>query len=449
MRFNFMKARHVSAFILRLIMISLLPVLPALWGCRPPQSPLPPPETDTWRIERSDFVSGIEDVGVIKAVRSSACSASTGGMIARIVPEGSVVQKGDPVVWLDNKDLIERIEEEKIQLKRSQSDYERSLETLAEQQFNLEQTLKERRATHEFSRLNVERALRDFERQRDRFQRQLIPESDVVSAQSELDQLRLKELSSRLALQRAERENESRMKSTALDLEVARQNFDRSQYSMKNFEAQMAAMVLYAPADGVVVIRRKWNKEFYKVGDRVWDGVQIVEIPDLSEFRVWTQVVEAHLQKIHKGQNVTIRIPALDQTVLEGVVDSISWLAMPREVSRGTVYSQGDESGTGGKVFEVIVRLLVPDDRLRNGMNGSVVFVEERIPDVLLVPVSALAGSGSDTHAFIQHNGRFQYRAVTVGARNRMEAVVIDGLEEGTRVALFNPGSAGGERLGP
>lgn len=409
-------------------------------GCRRVQTVLPSADTETWRIERGDFVSGIEDVGVVRAVKSSGCNAGTRGLIARIAPEGSTVRKGDPVVWLDNKDILERIESEAIDLKRSQSNYERSLEALSEQRFNLEQALKERRATHEFNRLNVTRAGTELERQRDRFRKQLIPESDLLGTEAELEQLRLKELSSRLALQRAEIEFESRIAGMSMELDVARRKFERSQYTMKILEAQKEAMILYAPADGVVVIKRKWNKEPYKVGDRVWDGVQIVEIPDLSEFRVWTQVVEAHLQKVHKGRPVAIRIPALDHTVLEGVVESISWLAMSRELSRGTIFTSGEDSESGGKVFEVIVSLQSTDERLRNGMNGSVVFVEERIPDVLTVPVSALAEDDRGLYVYVQQNGKFQYRPVKTGARSRMDAVILDGLTEGERVALFNPG---------
>lgn len=423
--------------------IVLLPVFAAgfymcLSACSRPHPLTPPPESDTIRVTRGVFVSGIDDVGLVRAVRHSSVSSGTRGQIVRLAQEGSFVRKGDPVMWLDTKEITESIETESIKLRQHLSDYERTLEALAEEHFNLEQSLKEKQANYAFDQVNVERAERELEQLRNRFNRQLISETEVFQAETRLEQLRLTETASRLALERAELEHESRLESMELESQIARQNYEQSRYTMTQLENQREALVRYAPADGVVVIKRKWNKEPYKVGDTIWHGLQVIEIPDLSEFMVWTQIPEAHLSRIHTGQSVWIRIPALENAVLDGVVDSISWLALPRELSRGTVFSGVDSDDSRGKVFEVAVRLTAQDERLRTGMNGAVVFVEERIPDVVTVPVSAVGHDESGTHVFAHQNGRFVYRPVVLGPRNRVEAVVEKGLDPGMKVAVFS-----------
>lgn len=399
----------------------------------------PPPEADTIRVVRGTFVNGVEDVGVITATRSRSVVVESHGQIARIVTEGSDVKKGQPVLWLDDEDIRTQIQTERINLKRSASDLERAEESLAESRFNLEQTLKEKVATHRFDQLNVERAQREVDRILDRYERHLVTDTEVAAAQSTLEQNRLKENTSRLALERAQAEYDSKLKSLETELAIARQEYERSQFRMADLEERLAKTVLKAPADGVVVIKKNWRKEPFKVGDRVWSGISVLEIPDLTELQVWSQVPEAHLQDVSVGQDVTVRVPALENLVLEGSVASISWLAMPRVLSRGTNYTS-DDTTEGGRVFEVLVNLSRPDPRLKTGMNVAVVFVEERVEDVLMVPVSAVADVYGNPFVFIEKNGTFHSRDVDVGPHNKNDIIIRKGLREGQQIALYHPG---------
>ncbi|MCD4653957.1 efflux RND transporter periplasmic adaptor subunit [bacterium] len=410
-----------------------------LIACSEPDLIPPLPDSDTVRVERGTFVSGVEDVGVIKATHSASVTTTVDGKIARMAQEGTQVKKGDPVVWLDDQDIRKEIDSEKINLKRNASDLERARESLGETRFNLEQALKEGLANHQFDELNVERFIREVERLKDRFQRHLIPEEEVLSAQSNLDQKRLKANSSGLALERARVEYDSKMKSLKTDLSIAQQEYERSQFRMTDLQKRHKEMVMKAPANGVVVIKKNWRKEQFKVGDRIWTGVKVLEIPDLSEFQVWTQVPEVHLQCISEGQPVTVRIPALASPSLEGSVESISWLAMPRVLSRGTDYTS-DDSSEGGQVFEILVKLNTSNDQLKTGMNVSVVFVEEQVDNVLTVPASTTADDGHGSYVFVYNGEKFSFKRVKIGSVNSSDAIIENGLDEGQRIALYNPG---------
>ncbi len=424
-----------NIFVLNMVAGGLFVLLGA---CSRPHPLAPPPDSDTVRVQQGVFVSGIDDVGLLKAVRNATVSTVTRGKIARLAPEGSFVRKGDPVFWLDTENMEQLIEKTTIKLRQTLSNYERAVEALAEEKFNLEQALKETTAVYAFDKLNVERIERELEQLRDRFARQLISETEVLDTEARLEQLRLTETASRLALERAELEYESRRKSVELESEIARHDYEQSSALKAFYEKYLGYHVGYAAADGIVIIRRQWNKEPFKVGDSVGSGTTLLEIPDMSEMMIWTQVSEAHLGRVFEDQPVWIRVPALENAVLEGVVDSISWLAMPRGQSRGTVYTGADGDNSHGKVFEIAVRLTTQDERLRTGMNVSVVFVEERISDVLTIPISAIGHDQSGSHVFVYKNGRFTYRPIELGPRNRLEAVVTHGLEPGMRVALFS-----------
>ncbi|HPQ41958.1 MAG TPA: hypothetical protein PLV45_16435, partial [bacterium] len=283
--------------------LGFLGVMMLAVSCARKDIALPPPDADTIRVVRGTFVSGVEDVGVITATRSRSVVVESHGQIARIVPEGTQVKKGQPVLWLDDEDIRTQIQTERINLKRHTSDLQRAEESLDESRFNLEQTLKEKEATHRFDQLNVERAVRELNRLLDRFERRLVTETEVDSARTDLEQARLKEHSSRLALERAHAEYDSKLRSLETELAIARQEHERSQFRMAELENRLSKTVLAAPADGVVVIRKNWRKEPFKVGDMVWGGISVLEIPDLSELQVWSQIPEAHLQDVTVGQD--------------------------------------------------------------------------------------------------------------------------------------------------
>ncbi|MBN1296700.1 efflux RND transporter periplasmic adaptor subunit [bacterium] len=433
------KKRVTGGYRERWLVIVLLLVVAGINGCGPTDERLPAPDSEVTRVHRRAFVAGIEDVGIVRATRSASVVATAEGKIARMVPEGTHVRAGDPVLWLDDQDIRQNIETETIALKRSQSDLERARELLSESRFNLELTLREREATYRFNVLNVERSERELARLQDRYTQRLIPENELMSQEAVLDQDRLQETRSRLAMERARAEVGSKIKSLQTDLAIAEQEYERSRFSMDDLLNRQKKMVLPAPRDGVIVVRRNWRKEPFKVGDLVWEGIQVLEIPDLSEFHVWTQVPEAYFQRISTGQTVSIRVPALDNLELEGRIESISWLAMPRVLSRGTGYTSEDSS-EGEPVFEVQVTLSIHHTGLKTGMNVRTLFVEHRVPDVLIAPASAVAENDDGWFVYVQENGRFIRRKVKVGQGNRTERIIEAGIEDGQRIAVYNPG---------
>jgi len=419
--------------------LALLTMLILVSACTTPELAGPPADSDTVRVKTGTFVSGVEDVGIIKATYSASVMASAYGKIVKLASEGSSVKKDDPVLWLDDQDIKKEINTERINLKRSKSDLDRVRESLGKTQFNLEQALKKCQANYQFDQINVERSERELKRLENRFKRKLIPETEIVRAQSDLGQKRLKETSSRLALERAQIEHDSKLKTLKTDLAISQQEYERSRFRMTELQNRLQKMVIRAPADGVVVIKKNWRKEQFKVGDRVWSGMQVLEIPDLSEFQVWTQVPEVHLQRISVDQPVTVHLPALANFALEGKVKSISWLAMPRALSRGTDFTSEDD-GDGGRVFEIMISLETHDERLKTGMSVSVVFVEEHMDDVLLVPASCIATDKNGSYVYCYEADKFSLVRVETGLANNSETVIRNGIGEGQRIALFNPG---------
>ena len=49
----------------------------------------------------------------------------------------------------------------------------------------------------------------------------------------------------------------------------------------------VAAMTIRAPRAGMVIVRSRWNDDKFKVGDNVWPGSVIAEIPDPIVRSAW------------------------------------------------------------------------------------------------------------------------------------------------------------------
>src|SRR5271170_3738142 len=68
-------------------------------------------DTTTTIVKQGEFVVSVNDTGILKAKKSSMVTApqlqwSWGQMkVNKLVKEGTHVQKGDPICWLDTTDL--------------------------------------------------------------------------------------------------------------------------------------------------------------------------------------------------------------------------------------------------------------------------------------------------------------------------------------------------------
>src|ERR1019366_4429220 len=105
----------------------------------------------------------------------------------------------------------------------------------------------------------------------------------------------------------------------------------------------------------------------FKEGDKAWTGAAIAEIPDLSQMRVELKLDEVDRGKLQVGQNIKVRVDAIQEKEFTARLDWISPIA--------TVNFRG--MGLTEKIFPAYATLKNLDPRLRPGMTGSVEIVIE------------------------------------------------------------------------
>jgi multidrug efflux pump subunit AcrA (membrane-fusion protein) len=202
----------------------------------------------------------------------------------------------------------------------------------------------------------------------------------------------------------------------------------------------LGMMQLRAPTDGVVNVLSNFRSAGtfgqslppFREGDNVWNGAEIVEIPELTELYIDLKLEEVDRGKVQLGQPVRIRVDAIPDKEFMANLDFISPIA-------ALIFKGG---ATPEKTFPARATLKNLDPRLSPGMSASAEVIIEREPNKLLIPIRASFDKDGKPAAYLQSGKSFKLVPIEVGQRNDDDIVVVGGLKEGDIVTLESPADA-------
>ncbi len=204
------------------------------------------------------------------------------------------------------------------------------------------------------------------------------------------------------------------------DANVASQMVQRAQTELEQAEVRspIAGTLLYGE------VPKNGERHKVQVGDAVWQGQTILEIPDTSDLEVHLMVRELDVAKLSAGLAAHIELDAFRGRSWPGVVTRVSNMA-----SDGA-----DESGQ----FLVEVRFNKPPDGVHVGMSANVGIVYERHEAERAVPTTALRYESGQAMVRLHdgHDG-WHEQAVRTGTSDGIWVEVLEGLGAGDRVAVY------------
>ncbi len=159
----------------------------------------------------------------------------------------------------------------------------------------------------------------------------------------------------------------------------AKADYNRSLGALRQTQATADRTTIVSPMDGVVTFLAVEQGEKV-VGTATMQGTEIMRIANLNTMNAWVDVDENDVALLSVGDTARVRIDALPDTVYTGVVYEISH--SPKSAGVGTQ----DEVVN----FEVRIRFLDADDRMRPGMSVSVDIETETKDSVVAVPIQSL-----------------------------------------------------------
>lgn len=222
--------------------------------------------------------------------------------ITLLVPEGTPVKQGMPVVGFDGASLQQRLQEKQAQLNEKRTQQQQLQLQLAERERS------ERLATEQA------RAARDKAQRKAEQPAELVRRVDYQKLVVEREQ---SERKYQLALRREQLAAEQRLQERRL-LDAQSGQLQRE---VDALQTAMAALTLTAPRDGVMLHKSNWQGEKFEVGSQTWRGQAVAEIPDLATLEVRAQLPEPEFQRVRAGQPVLVRVDGSGQRLDGRVAD--------------------------------------------------------------------------------------------------------------------------------
>ena len=366
-------------------------------------------------VRRGEFSVIIRCRGELKARRSVQIIAPVNVPELRLVwlaPTGAAIKAGDPVVRFDPSSAQQQLKEKEAAFKQAQAALDQAIAeaALATEQDRVETTQ---------SKYQVERAKLEVSKQ------EILSRLQGEEAQVDLG---LAEKKSEVQ----EAKNNFNKVSNEAKVSSLRRLRDKAAAEVELTKSRLERMQVTAPLTGVVVYlpnySQGWmNAKPFKVGDQVWPGGVIAEIPDLSTLEMEGKVEEIDRGKIRVDQEVRIRVDALPESTFNARLTRMSPLT-----------EMGFE-WPPTRSFRGFAHIEKPDPRLRPGMNSRMDVILDKLPDALSVPAKAIFTRRGKPIVYVaQASGGYAAQEVEVLARNPDE-IAIKGIAAGSKVALAEP----------
>jgi len=360
---------------------------------------------------QGDFSVIVRCRGELKARHSVQIVAPVNVPSLRIVwqvPPGSTVKANDVVVRFDPSSTQQQLQEKDAALQQAQA--------------TLDQAVADARITAEQDQRDLASAKYDVEKARLEVSKAEIV-SKLQGEESRIDQGLAEQ---KLRVQEAT-VNLHATSDKAKVASLTRQR-DQAQTEVDLTKHRLAQMELRTPLAGVVVYMQNFsqgwmNAKPFQVGDQVWPGAAVAEIPDLSTLEMEGKIEEIDRGRIAVGQESRVHI------------DSLPELAMPADLIAISPLTEQSFEWPPTRSFRALGHIRQPDSRLRPGMNGNIDIVVNRVPNAISIPSKAVFTRNGKPIVYLAANGRYRPAEIEVLARNPDE-VAVKGLRAGAMVTL-------------
>jgi HlyD family secretion protein len=185
---------------------------------------------------------------------------------------------------------------------------------------------------------------------------------------------------------------------------------------MENFQAK-------ADRDGVVIYKTKWNGDKFRVGENVWMGQSILEIPELNTIIAEAYVPEVDIGKLKTGQRAEVTIDAFPDKVYPGSVKSIGTLVRPKAWD------------IPNKILDIQIALDQLDiSIMRPSMSVKAKVETSSVENCLAVPLKAVRTTAEGSMIKVKTDQGWREQRVKLGESNGTEVVILEGLKAGDRI---------------
>ena len=385
-------------------------------------------------------VSSSENKEILCEVQAKYTSNIT---ILKIIPEGTMVKKGDWLCTLDSSKLEDQRDSQEIALNNAESAVVQAESNLKTAQIAKKEYLEGTYILNETqykSKVTVEeedlRRLKEYKE----YSQKLYERGYVTSLQLESDvfavesaQLDLISAQTQLKVyqeySKAKQviQLDSEIASAEANLAAKKRALEVDKIKMAEIEDQIEKCNITAPQDGQVVYANESSRHGTNVvieeGLALRERQAIIRLPNPEKMQVECRINEGKIWMVRVGMQANI------------FIDSIPDTAIPAEIVKVNDYAEPSNFFTGNiKEYKVRLKILDPPAGIRSGLTAQCKILIETQDNVLTVPVHCVFEHGGKHYCITYKNGVWDKREVKIGSCNDLQVVILGGLEEGEKV---------------
>lgn len=288
-------------------------------------------------VRNDKFREYVDVEGLIQPILTIKINTREAGSVDRIIgEEGSLLQKGDTILVLNNPDLLRSIDDQ-------HDDWEKQLITYREKEIEMEQKSLNLQQQTLQTNYELARLKKSFDLDKEEFRMGIKSKAQLEVSEDEYT-YKLKNA----VLQRESLRHDSAV--TVIRKDLIRNDRDREQKKYERAKERLTNLLVQAPVTGQL--------SFVKVtpGQQVASGESIAEIKVLDQYKIHTSLSEYYIDRIttglpatinHQGKRYPLRISKVVPEVKERMfdVDLVFTGEMPDNVRVGKSFRVQIELG--------------------------------------------------------------------------------------------------------
>jgi multidrug resistance efflux pump len=371
--------------------------------------------------------------------------------IVDILPEGSLVHKGDIVCQLDASAFEDELKAQLIRFAQAQAWVQQ-----AQAIFDVNEiTLKEYRdGIYPQDLQLIRQYIQTCQIEKDRAARNLAWSQDMTQkgfrTQAQLTADRLADQQTGISLSEAKgmlvrldqwtgpkikKSLEAKLQAILSDKSSQEKSFALESERLARLQKNIKNCTLRAPGDGIVVYVNQTNgwgrvESQIEQGVTVREGQPIFQLPDPKNMRVKTRINETKVAHLSRGQNVRVKVDAFPNRAMRGRVAEITAISSPVNGPFSDV-----------RVYFANVEIDDEIEDLRPGLTAEVYFETNYHSGITRVPVQAIRLIDGKSYVALHKPGTasrtenpWRWTPVVIGLSDTDYVEVLSGVKRGDMV---------------
>jgi HlyD family secretion protein len=367
---------------------------------------------EQYTIRKGTFSASIVESGELQAVNNNIIVVpginwryASQLKLTSLAEHGIKVKAGDIIAEIDQSSIMKTLFDMQSKLEVEQTTLDKLLIQQSTSKEEIKTDILTQEATYSLAKLQLDKF--KFETEKRQQIKKLEFEKATIALKKAKDRMDANEITSKK------------------NLFIEKVRIRQIQNNIKDIKKYLPYFTIKAPVDGMLEIRRNYETNSpLKVGDRVWPGLPLASVPDLSKMKVLAKVNENDIGKLKLGLKTLIRLQAFPDAAFEGKITRINPIC----------YSP--EADSKVKVFDFDILLQKSDNLLKPGMSVSCEVFFADYKKTLYIENECIIRNDSSDYIVLE-KGRKRC-PVKLGPSNNKFTIIYGDVSEGEKILPIN-----------